>query len=494
MRLFFLVCWGCNRESEPQRPHPRPEDSRSIEETGTSSGTSVTGDTGTLKPVGWPQWPLCSRTPMTQAVTLLADQAQDEAGRFIDVADVDGDGCAEVLVSAHRPYALWDLVPDTASYLLREPWAPGGLEDNAFAVFEGPPTGFDEWSTNNLLLPEVGQAAFVGGVYDSDLYAIHFYELPSTLPGSRPVIDDAVGRLHVPDSYPNFGVTGDLSDCTGADGTPRLCLGNINSDTEPPQNASGMVLVYDAPLVGDVHIVDDARSRIVGDDGERAQMMQSRADFDGDGRNDVLVGAFEALEGRGRIGVVTALPDGAHRLWDITEASISGLLQGGQLGLSMGSGDLDNDGYADVIASAPIGNELYVLRGPFAGDRSADTAEWTLRGTEAVQWTGYAAAITDLDADGQSDLAVGAPYSIYLPDAPPGSVPLWFAPVPGTYTTEQAHHTVALDRTRADAFGMSMAAGDIDGDGRGDLAIGAPRDAAAGTDAGSVTLVFGASL
>ena len=74
------------------------------------------------------------------------------------------------------------------------------------------------------------------------------------------------------------------------------------------------------------------------------------------------------------------------------------------------------------------------------------------------------------------------------------TVSLLFAPSPGDYLLTDAHRTLVLGGTQPDAFGMTLAAGDIDGDGLGDLAIGAPRDSAAGEDAGSVTIVFGASL
>jgi hypothetical protein len=495
MGAWLLGMWGCEGERGPHgRPGPdEPEDS-AVLSTGVTGSTGSTGDTGAPEEEGWPQWPVCSHQPQTQVITLLADQADDQAGRYLDAADVDGDGCAEVLVSAHRPYGLWDLDIDTASYLLREPWSAGGLEEHAFAIFEGPPTGYDGWATNNVLLPAVGQTAIGGAVYDGDLYAVHLHDLRGALQGSRRAIELAVARIHVPSPYPGFGVSGDLSDCVGSDGLPSLCLGTISSDTESPQNASGQVLVYEAPLSGDVHIVDDARSRIVGDAGERAQMVQSRADFDGDGRADLLVGAYEALAGAGRVGLVTSLPEGSHRLWDITQAHVQGSVQGGELGLSMASGDLDGDGHVDLLAGAPIANEAYVLRGPLSGDRSVSEAEWTVSGTEDAQWTGYGAAISDLDGDGQAELAIGVPYSIYLGSAPPGAVALWFSPAPGRYSLAQAQRTLTLGRVQPDAFGLTLASGDIDGDGLGDLAIGAPRDPAPGPDGGSVTLVFGASL
>ena len=68
------------------------------------------------------------------------------------------------------------------------------------------------------------------------------------------------------------------------------------------------------------------------------------------------------------------------------------------------------------------------------------------------------------------------------------------SPSPGSYRIGDASLSLVSGSAAPDAFGLSIAPADIDGDGLMDLAIGAPDDPRNGPLAGSLTLVFGASL
>ncbi len=100
---------------------------------------------------------------------------------------------------------------------------------------------------------------------------------------------------------------------------------------------------------------------------------------------------------------------------------------------------------------------------------------------QAVGWIG------DVNGDGQEDIAVGAPFGDGIqPDA--GYVRIVSAKTPGTLVTIKGERT-------GDRFGWSLAGlGDIDGDGVGDLIVGAPRhEWTAGTDRGAVYVLSGAT-
>ncbi len=105
------------------------------------------------------------------------------------------------------------------------------------------------------------------------------------------------------------------------------------------------------------------------------------------------------------------------------------------------------------------------------------------------------AALGDLDGDGIGDLAVGAPHA---DDGDIGQGALWILLLnaDGTVKFHQKVSAIAGgfggDLDSNDIFGVTVASlGDLDGDGRTDLAVGATGDDDLFTDAGAVWILFG---
>ncbi len=152
-------------------------------------------------------------------------------------------------------------------------------------------------------------------------------------------------------------------------------------------------------------------------------------------------------------------------------------------------GDVDADGYADVIVGAPAFQTIFV--GPtgavlLISGRTGATMK-TISGTSLGDDFGRAVAgAGDADADGFPDFVVGAPQADVMGQ---GS---------GTATLFSGATGAVLFALSGDSaydyFGSAVAgAGDVDGDGHDDLIIGAPSDDPHGLSSGSARVVSGAT-
>jgi hypothetical protein len=155
--------------------------------------------------------------------------------------------------------------------------------------------------------------------------------------------------------------------------------------------------------------------------------------------------------------------------------------------VQLAAGDFDDDGADDVVVGSSTGN--FVYRGAPAGP--------TLQ-TEVGP--GYAGALTvaDFDRDGHDDLVVGSDFvSVTDQVAKGGYATVFYGGATGVGTTRSAvfsQDTAGVPGTDEynDWFGGALAAGDVNGDGYPDLAVGATSEAfGSATDAGNVWVLRG---
>jgi hypothetical protein len=201
-------------------------------------------------------------------------------------------------------------------------------------------------------------------------------------------------------------------------------------------------------------------------------------DVNGDGYSDVIVGACYYDNGEvneGRAFVYTGGPLGLDESPDWTaESDQAEAAFGFPVG---GAGDVNGDGYSDVIVCASYydngetdeGRAYVYLGGPTGPD---DSPVWTAESDQASALFGYSAATAgDVNGDGYSDVIVGA-YSYDNGETDEGQAYVYFGGPSGPAAS--AVWTAEGNLTDA-SLGHSVAtAGDVNGDGYSDVIVGAP--------------------
>lgn len=421
--------------------------------------------------------------PAGQAsVRLYAEQAQQHAGRVLATGDPDGDGVDELVVTTVR-----DDDYEGGAWLLHElPDGSGTFSESGIRL-EG------DGSTLGA-----GRAASLGDV-DGD--GLDDLLLGAPYPGSNALLlmrAPIEASLDLADATVRFeglegGTTGhdaQLVDMNG-DGLADVvggAPGTFGSDD------AGTVWLVLAPFdEGSESLALGATASITGaEPGDGAgRTLRAGGDADGDGLADLLVGAPYADRDGADRGVVSLVLGPCEGDTDASDAhaELWGEAAGALAGLDLGLVDVDGDGRADPVIGAQghastLEGTVYVVTSEVEGSFDLAASDITVHG-EAYGWAlGWALAARDIDGDGRAELLLGA-LGASAEGASTGAAYLFDDAELGSWTTADADARL-LGETDGSYTGMGVALGDLDGDGLGDLIVGAALEPTGGEAGGAV--------
>jgi hypothetical protein len=227
--------------------------------------------------------------------------------------------------------------------------------------------------------------------------------------------------------------------------------------------------------------------------GERSAgySVSGAGDLNGDGRDDLIVGDF--LEGAYLVlGPVTGTLD-----LSLADAKLVGEVGSDYAGWSVsGAGDVDGDGRDDVLVGAPFRYEgvsytgaAYLVSGPVTGTFDLGHADAKLVGPSSYCCRSVSDA-GDVDADGHDDLLIDGDMDDE-DGSNAGAAYLVLGPVSGTLDLSLADAKLVGEDREGNAGSSVSGAGDVDGDGHADLLISGAENDEGGRDAGAAYLALG---
>ncbi len=438
---------------------------------------------------------------------LRGEGTYNYAGQSVAGGDVDGDGLSDLLIGAWgnddggngagTAYVVSGPVSGVSDLSI----ATGQLVGETSGDGAGwSMAGVGDWNGDGFGDVAVGAFGYDDGVTDTG----RVYVVLGPVTGDRLLsLADLTltGEDYNDQAGYSIGAAGDVDD----DGHVDLLVGAWGDDDGG--TAAGAAYVAFGNTSGSVDLAL-AHVKIVGEAANdfAGNAVDGVGDTDGDGVDDAVVGAYGESTGGAAAGAAYLLLGPLSGTIDLSaaDATFIGEERADDAGCAVSpAGDTDGDGLADVLVGA-YGNDYggsgtgaaYVLLGgAHAGEVDLSAADAKVVGEHSDDNAGWSLSTAgDMDGDLRDDILIGA----HREDAggsASGSVYLVYGPIASLYDLGSADAKLTGERSD-DYAGSSVAGvGDTDGDGKGDILVGAPNeDYGANYLGGSAYLVLGTGL
>ncbi len=392
---------------------------------------------------------IASGSPATASAQLESDQAGANLGYSVAGAgDVNGDGYADVIVGA-RHYQAGEIDEGAAFLFL----------GSASGIASGNPATAAAQLESDQANAEVGVSVAGAGDVNGDGYAdvivgAQFYSAGQSFEGAA------------------FVFLGSASGISS--GNPATAAAQLESDQV---------------------------------DAELGRSVAGAGDVNGDGYADVIVGAHRYDAGETEEGAAFVFLGSASGIASGNPATAAAQLESDQAGANLGqsvagAGDVNGDGYADVVVGArnfqagqTLEGAAFVFLGSASGIASGNpaTAAAQLEADQVFAQLGVSVAgAGDVNDDGYADVIVGARF--YDSGQPAeGAAFVFLGSATGIASGNPATATAQLELNQANAnLGYSVAgAGDVNGDGYADVLVGARFYDAGQSNEGAAFLFLG---
>jgi hypothetical protein len=430
----------------------------------------------------------------TASARLESDQAYASLGRSVASAgDVNGDGYGDVIVDAQE-------------------YDAGQTDEGAVFVFLGSASGIANGNPANAatqletnssegvrVLSSLASAGDVNGDGYSDVVVgAPGYDAGQLDEGAAFLLRGSAAGLVAPGVEPvelestpgiesnqgsaflgmSVGAAGDVND----DGFGDVIVGAPKYDSG--QTNEGAAFIFNGSATGIGIDLASAAAQLESDKANAnfGAGIASAGDVNGDGFGDVIVGSptYDSY------GAAFVFHGSASGIADGNPATAAAQLHSDgdpnyrDVGNNVASaGDVNGDGYGDVIATSFISvpevgswTAAYIFHGSATGIADPHPVT-TLKLDQDTGLSDRISSAGDLNEDGYGDVVVGAP-GYYAGSGPEGAAFVFLGSASGIPSGLPQSAAARLESNQAGArFGWSVAAGDVNGDGHGDLIVGA---------------------